>query len=64
MTIKQAAAELKLLNITLRKQDNNYLVNITRGSEATATVHDNLSDAYETGKAMAHISRAYTFQLS
>jgi glutamine amidotransferase PdxT len=54
LTIKQARAELKLLDITIKRNKfGEYRVNFVGGREETAYYTNDLHDAVATGKAMA-----------
>jgi hypothetical protein len=52
---------LKLLNITLTKQDDEFIVNLRNGSEATAYYTDDIQDALGTGRCMARLNRSFVF---
>ena len=52
MTLAQVKAELKQVNVTIRKRDGEYRVNFRGGAEATAYYTNDLDDARQTGLAM------------
>lgn len=53
MTQKHAAAQLRALGMTLRKEEGEYRVNFRGGSEATAYYTNDLEDAVYTAADMA-----------
>lgn len=53
MTFKDVKRFLAGYSVTITKHDGEYRVNLAEGSEATASYHTDLDDAYGTGIAMA-----------
>lgn len=53
LTLVQVKAELNSVNVTIRKRDGEYRVNLRGGGEATAYYTNDLEDARQTGLAMA-----------
>jgi hypothetical protein len=51
-TIKQATAECRSIGMTLRKVDDEFIVNFRNGKEATAYYTNDIEDAVATARAM------------
>jgi hypothetical protein len=51
ITLKQAKSELKAIGFTITKRNNEYRINHTSGTEATAYYTDDIEDAIATARA-------------
>ena len=54
MTIKEAKAILRPINITLRERNGEFSVNFNMGTEETAYYTDDLTDAVGTAQLMRY----------
>lgn len=59
MTLREAQALLRDLGITLKREDDEYVVNFHRGREENAYYTTDLEDAVNTGIHMAHHGHLY-----
>jgi Flp pilus assembly pilin Flp len=63
VTLAQARTELRDSNVTIQRETGGFRVNTVNGGPATSCHLDSLQDALETGKAMGHINRSWSFKL-